>query len=303
MLGMRYGSKESIELSEDIGYAMAMATHEAGWELAKELGPCELLESQENREKFVESLYFTEILREEAIKRSELYRYEEMIDSILRYGSRFTNGLSVAPTGTMSIVSNYMSSGIEPVFDFNGTRNVEIPNSPIKKAFTYYDYALLDYATDSLIEKQPDRAEFSQEEIEQEADHLLKIESLPDFFVSTKDLNVDDHLNILGAISKFIDQGISKTVVLPEDYSFEDYKDLWKKAYDLKIKGITVYRPNPEKITAVLVDKTAQEKIIYEVVGKNGEKITLVGTSNVVFKGEEYSALNLFDAFKDGRIS
>jgi ribonucleoside-diphosphate reductase alpha chain len=67
---------------------------------------------------------------------------------------------------------------------------------------------------------------------------------LPDFMVTTKDLKVEDHLVMQAACQEFIDASISKTINCPEDMSFEDFKHVYQRAYDLGLKGCTTYRPS-----------------------------------------------------------
>ena len=127
---------------------------------------------------------------------------------------------SIAPTGTISLFADNVSSGIEPVFGFSFTRHVLMPDG------TRRDEEVTDYAH-RLFRK-------------------LKGENtpLPDAFVDAQSLSPKDHLVMQAAMQKFIDSSISKTINCPENIQFEEFKDVYMQAYDLGCKGCTTYRPN-----------------------------------------------------------
>ena len=138
---------------------------------------------------------------------------------------------SIAPTGTISLLADNVSSGVEPVFAFNYERTVLRPDGS-KSIEPVHDYAYQIYLN-------------------------LKgdIKSLPEAFVSAHSLRPEDHLVMQSAVQKYIDSSISKTINCPENISFEDFENIYQQAYDLGCKGCTTYRPN--KITgSVLSNKS-----------------------------------------------
>src|SRR4029077_10884450 len=126
----------------------------------------------------------------------------------------------IAPTGTISIFADNVSSGLEPVFSFRYTRNVLMPDGSRKEEeVSDYAYRLF---------------------------HRLKGETtpLPDYFVDAQSLTPGDHLVMQAAVQKYIDSSISKTINLPADIAFERFKDIYLQAYALGCKGCTTYRPD-----------------------------------------------------------
>lgn len=158
---------------------------------------------------------------EEYLKRPFIQRLPQDIrDGIARFGIR--NGLltSIAPTGTISLYAGNVSSGIEPVFAYSYSRRVLMPDGTAEQQI------VRDFAVAAFAEKFGDTAE------------------LPDYFVSAQTLSPDDHLRVQAAAQKYVDSSISKTINLPETISFDDFKDIYVKAYESGCKGCTTYRPN-----------------------------------------------------------
>ncbi len=128
---------------------------------------------------------------------------------------------SVAPTGTISLLAGNVSSGIEPVFSYSYTRNVLMPDGT-RRAESVDDHAYL------LFRRlKGDAAQ------------------LPDYFVDAQSLRPADHLAVQARVQAFVDSSISKTINCPEEMEFDDFKDVYMRAYDLGCKGCTTYRPNP----------------------------------------------------------
>ena len=128
---------------------------------------------------------------------------------------------SVAPTGTISLLAGNVSSGIEPVFSYSYTRNVLMPDDT-RRAESVDDHAYL------LFRRlKGDAAQ------------------LPDYFVDAQSLRPADHLAVQARVQAFVDSSISKTINCPEEMEFDDFKDVYMRAYDLGCKGCTTYRPNP----------------------------------------------------------
>jgi ribonucleoside-diphosphate reductase alpha chain len=144
----------------------------------------------------------------------------EIRAAIAKNGMR--NGLvtSIAPTGTISLFAGNVSSGIEPVFAYAYNRKVLQPDGSTTTE-TVEDYAYRAF-----------RAKFGADA------------ALPDYFVNAQMLAPEDHLAVQAAAQRHIDSSISKTVNVPVSISFEAFKDIYLKAYDLGCKGCTTYRPN-----------------------------------------------------------
>ena len=145
----------------------------------------------------------------------------EIRTEIDRYGIRNSHLTTIAPTGTTSILANNVSSGIEPVFDFAYTRQIRQADG------TYTNYCLEDYAY-TLWGKIND-----------------KNAPLPQQFVNASNLSPSEHLQMQAALQPYIDNAISKTIHVPENYSFEDFRSLYMIAFENNLKGCTTFRPNP----------------------------------------------------------
>ncbi len=199
----RYGSPESITLIDRWLEVLSHAAYEASADLAAEKGAFALFD------------------REKYLARPNIERLPEAIrDKIAAHGIR--NGLvtSIAPTGTISLFADNVSSGIEPVFAYSYTRKVLMADGS-RREETVSDYAYRAF-----------RAKFGEEAL------------LPDYFVSTQTLVPDDHLAVQAAAQRHVDSSISKTINVPAEIGFEAFKDVYLKAYDLGCKGCTTYRPN-----------------------------------------------------------
>ena len=138
---------------------------------------------------------------------------------------------SVAPTGTISLLAGNVSSGIEPVFSYSYTRNVLMPDGT-RRAETVDDHAYLLF-------------------------RRLKGDSapLPDYFVDAQSLRPADHLTVQAQVQAFVDSSISKTINCPEEMKFDDFKDVYMRAYELDCKGCTTYRPNP--VTGAVLERAS----------------------------------------------
>jgi ribonucleoside-diphosphate reductase alpha chain len=215
MCRARYGGREAVRLTESWMKTIQRAAYLASADLAAEKGAFPLFD----KEKFLAS---------ETVKALD----DDVRAAIARDGIR--NGLltSVAPTGTISLFADNVSSGLEPVFSFAYTRHVLMPDG------TRREERVSDYAYRLFRRTFGDDA------------------PLPDYFIDTQALLPADHLVMQAAVQRHVDSSISKTINCPEDISFEGFKDIYQQAYDLGCKGCTTYRPN-EITGAVLEAKSA----------------------------------------------
>ncbi|MDO8421018.1 MAG: adenosylcobalamin-dependent ribonucleoside-diphosphate reductase [Parvibaculum sp.] len=155
---------------------------------------------------------------------------EDVREAIATHGIRNALLTSIAPTGTISLFAGNVSSGIEPVFAFSYTRKVLMPDGSRREE------RVTDYAVDKFYEKFGDGA------------------ALPDYVVSAQELAPEDHLAVQAVCQKHIDSSISKTINVPEDISFDAFKDIYTDAYDKGLKGCTTYRPSDVRDSVLTVD-------------------------------------------------
>ena len=102
------------------------------------------------------------------------------------------------------------------------------------------------------------------------------------------------------AAQEWVDSSISKTVNVPTDISFDEFKDVYLYAHEKGLKGCTTFRYNPEAFSGVLVKVDDLEATVYEFTTETGEKFRAKGNDVITYKGQEQTAANLFDALKEG---
>jgi ribonucleoside-diphosphate reductase alpha chain len=213
--GVRYGSPEAVRLTGEWLGAVQRLSYLASADIAAEKGSFPLYDR-------------ARYLAGETIRGLP----EDVRTAIGRYGIRNALLNSIAPTGTISLLADNVSSGIEPVF-----------------AFSYVRHVL-----------QPDGSK-REESVEDHAFRLWRAvkgnEPPSDAFVDAQTLTPADHLAMQAAAQAFVDSSISKTINLLRDISFEAFKGVYEEAYARDCKGCTTYRPN-DVTGAVLEVKPAE---------------------------------------------
>ncbi|MDH5209906.1 MAG: adenosylcobalamin-dependent ribonucleoside-diphosphate reductase, partial [Burkholderiaceae bacterium] len=205
MLNLRYDSEPARRMASDISRTMRDAAYEASVENAKEKGAFPLFDA----EKFLAEPHCASRLT------------DKLKDEIRVHGIRNSHLLSIAPTGTISLAfAANASGGIEPTFSWTYVRKKRMPDG------TKQEYAVEDYAYRLYKRMGGDE------------------DALPASFVSALEMSARDHMQMIAAVQPFVDAAISKTVNVPEDYPFEDFKNLYLEAWHANLKGITTYRPN-----------------------------------------------------------
>jgi ribonucleoside-diphosphate reductase alpha chain len=203
MCGLRYGSREAVAVTEAWLGVIEREAYLASAALAAEKGPFPLFD----KEKY---------LAGETIAALD----DEVKTAIAQHGIRNALLTSVAPTGTISLFADNVSSGIEPVFSYRYTRSVLMPDG------TRREEEVSDYAYRLFRRLKGENA------------------PLPDYFVDAQSLAPEDHLVMQAAVQRHIDSSISKTINVPAEIPFERFKDIYLQAYALGCKGCTTYRPN-----------------------------------------------------------
>jgi ribonucleoside-diphosphate reductase alpha chain len=203
LCGLRYGSAAAVAAAESWLGTIQREAYLASTALAAEKGAFPLFD----RERY---------LAGETVKGLD----EEVRAHIGQHGIRNALLTSVAPTGTISLFADNVSSGIEPVFSFRHTRNVLMPDG------TRREEEVTDYAYRLFRRVKGEHA------------------PLPDYFIDAQVLTPEDHVVMQAAVQKHIDSSISKTINVPAEIPFERFKDVYLQAYALGCKGCTTYRPN-----------------------------------------------------------
>ncbi len=95
---------------------------------------------------------------------------------------------------------------------------------------------------------------------------------MPDYFIAADNVTPKQHVDIQAAAQKWVDSSISKTANVPTDYPFEEFKDIYRYAYEQGLKGCTTFRFNPEAFQGVLVKGEDLENTVYEFTLDDGSK-------------------------------
>ena len=200
--------------------------------------------------------------------------------AIEKHGIRNALLTSIAPTGTISLMADNVSSGIEPVFAFEFERQVRTADGATRT-----------------------------EAVSDPALRLFRglngaTAPLPEYFVDAQSLEVDAHVAMQAAAQAHIDSAISKTINVPADYPFEAFKNVYRDAYDAGCKGCATYRPNDitgSVLTAPGAKQPAAPPAVRQDLHHRPEAIAGL-TYKLQWPGSEHAIyVTLNDIVKDGR--
>lgn len=218
MLGLRYDAAEGRAMARQIAKTMRDAAYHASVDLAMEKGAFPRFDAA----RYLEPGTFASRLP------------QDLQERIRRHGIRNSHLLSIAPTGTVSLAfADNASNGIEPAFSWTYTRKKREADGS-RTEYEVHDHAWRVFRA----VKGPDAP-------------------LPDAFVSALDMAASGHIAMMEAVQPFIDTAISKTVNVPADYPYDDFKSLYLQAWKASLKGLATYRPN-SILGAVLEVKPAE---------------------------------------------
>ena len=225
MLRLRYDRDDGRVMATEIARRMRDAAYRASVGLAKEKGAFP---------KFKADGYLA--------KGTFASRLPDDIQAAIReHGIRNSHLLSIAPTGTVSLAfADNASNGIEPAFSWGYTRNKREADGSTS-SYLVEDHAFRVYR--SLVDETvtPD-----------------KPEALPGYFVNALQMSAQEHVAMMEAVQPYVDTSISKTVNIPEDYPYDDFKDLYRQAWQAGLKGLATYRPN--SILGAVLETTPAKK-------------------------------------------
>lgn len=275
LLGMEYGSEESVKFTEEITKILAIEGYAAGIDLAIEKGCAPIFNddftykgvTKNAKEWWVAGEYMKQIFEARP----------DLLEKALKYGSRYTHAVSIAPTGTIAFsINNNVSNGIEPTFSHKYTRNIIKAGKNSKVAEVVYSYEMLLYK------------------------HLTGNDEVPSTFSTSDTITPKAHIDIQAAAQKWVDSSISKTINVPTDTNFEDFKDIYMYAYDMGLKGCTTFRFNPETLQGVLVKDSDLESTFYNFILEDDSVVSCRADEQIEYEGEIVQANNLYDAIKEG---
>lgn len=214
MLGVRYGSRESVTLASDIMHRIANVTWQTSIDLAREKGAFPFFQSDYLGGEFVKTLD------------------ESLLRGLSEHGVRNSHHNTIAPTGTISLLANNISNGIEPIFKSDYDRHVR------KADGNNLTFHVENHAWRLWHEKN------------------VTID-MPPAWVDVTSLTPDAHLQIQAAMQQYIDNAISKTINIPRDFPFAELAQVYTRAYELGLKGCTIFRPNP--VTGSVVEESVDK--------------------------------------------
>ncbi len=216
MLGLPYASDTARHLAAEIMQTICHTAYRTSIELAREKGCFPQL----NKAKYLATPFIQSLP-------------EDIQLGIRQYGIRNSHLTAIAPTGTISLLANNISSGLEPVFEASYQRRVLVNEN-----------------------------EYAIHKVDDYACHLWQDKfgpgSLPGQFVTAQQLAPGEHLQMQATIQPYIDNAISKTINIPEAYDFDSYRNVFQQAWQMGLKGCTTFRPNPVTGSILSVEKEAR---------------------------------------------
>jgi ribonucleoside-diphosphate reductase alpha chain len=206
MLGLAYDTPEARDMADEIMQIVTYAAYDSSINLAKEKGPFPLF----NAEKYLESGFCKRLP-------------DSIRAGISRHGIRNSHLISIAPTGTISLAfADNASNGVEPAFSWTYDRTKRMADGS-KKIYAVEDHAYRLY---------------------KELGFGNDVKTLPSYFKNALEIDVQGHVLMVAAVKDYVDAAISKTINVPADYPYEDFKGIYMQAWKLGLKGITTYRPS-----------------------------------------------------------
>lgn len=218
MLGLTYGNDNSVSFAGDIMRRICHAAYSTSIALAEEKHSFPYFE----REEYLQGTFIRSLP-------------VEVRDGIAAHGIRNSHLIAIAPTGTISLLANNVSSGLEPIFAASYTRKMLAEDGNPK------EFVLTDYALDLWRKTTGDAA------------------GVPDGFITTAELPVRAHLDMQAALQPFVDNSISKTINVPADYPFSEFSQIYDFAFDMRLKGCTTFRPNPVTGTVLSLEASGAD--------------------------------------------
>ncbi len=271
LCGVRYGSAEAVRLTQLWLGAVQRLSYLASADIAAEKGSFPLYDK-------------ARYLAGETVKALP----DDVRTAVGRYGIRNALLNSIAPTGTISLLADNVSSGIEPVFAFSHVRHVLQPDGTRR-----------------------------EEAVEDHAFRLWRdlkgnAPPPPDVFVDAQTLTPADHIAMQAEAQDYVDSSISKTINLPRDISFEAFKGVYEEAYAQNCKGCTTYRPNdvtgavlevkPAATAPALVPAPREEGVVYIAQPLDRPEDLPGKTYKIKWPGSDHAIyITINDVMQDGR--
>lgn len=235
-LGIKYGSQESISIIHQIGHMMINEALIQSALLAKDYGPFP---------KYSEAVLQSPFLLENAD--------DETLELVKEYGLRNSQLLTIAPTGSISTLIG-CSNGVEPIFQ----------TSYLRKTMSLHNEDVYYKVFTPIVKQYMDMNNLTDEN------------DLPDTIVSTSDLDYNDRIAVQSAWQKYIDASISSTLNLPQSATVEEIEDIYMKAWEQGLKGITIYRDGCARGGILIKETTVKENRLDKIDALKSEMDSLI---------------------------
>ncbi|MCD2518342.1 adenosylcobalamin-dependent ribonucleoside-diphosphate reductase [Massilia sp. G4R7] len=224
MLGLRYDSDEGRAMAARIAETLRDAAYATSVALAREKGPFPLFDA----DRYLDGQFVGRLP-------------DWLREAIRMYGIRNSHLLSIAPTGTISLAfADNASNGIEPPYSWTYQRKKRMADGSMRS------YDVEDHAWRLYRQMGYD------------------VDALPPAFVTALEMRAIEHLRMVQAVQPFVDTAISKTVNVPEDYPFADFRDLYSQAWHAGLKGLATYRPNTVLGSVLSTSSAAQQAALLD---------------------------------------
>ncbi|MBC5641967.1 adenosylcobalamin-dependent ribonucleoside-diphosphate reductase [Parabacteroides segnis] len=248
-LGLRYGTDEATECAEEIQKTLALEAYRSSVMMAKERGAFEIYDSKrEDKNPFINRL-----------READPGLYEDM----LKYGRRNIACLTIAPTGTTSLMTQ-TTSGIEPVFlpVYRRRRKVNPNDAETRVDFVdetgdaFEEYVVFHHKFVTWMQANGYSVikKYTQEEIDE------LVAKSPYYKATSNDVDWLQKVRMQGRIQKWVDHSISVTINLPSDASEELVDSLYVEAWKCGCKGCTVYRDGSRSGVLLSTEKKKEKK-------------------------------------------
>lgn len=248
-LGLRYGTEQATEFAEKVQRTLAIEAYRSSVNMAKERGAFQIFDwEREQNNPFINR-----------IKDADPELYQEM----KQYGRRNIACLTIAPTGTVSLMTQ-TTSGLEPVFmpvykrrrkvnkeDENAHITFRDENGDAFEEFVVYHHKFIEWMKINGIDTTKN---YSQEEIDQ------IVARSPYYKATAQDVDWVQKVKMQGCMQKWVDHSISVTINLPKDVSEDLVNQLYIEAWKSGCKGCTVYRDGSRDGVLISNDKPADKK-------------------------------------------
>jgi ribonucleoside-diphosphate reductase alpha chain len=249
-LGLRYGTSEATDFSENVHRELALAAYASSIEMAKERGAFEIYDAARE----VNNPYINRLKGESA----------ELYENMVKYGRRNIACLTIAPTGTTSLMTR-TTSGIEPVFlpvykrrrkvnpnDVEVHVDLTDENGDSFEEYIVYHPKFIEWMKINGIEV---RHDYTQEQLDE------LVAKSPYYKATSNDVDWLEKVRMQGRVQKWVDHSISVTINLPSNVSEELVNKLYMEAWRSGCKGCTVYRDGSRTGVLVAIEKKTENKV------------------------------------------